>query len=269
MRYSKTVILFIFTFSSFLGFSQENDLIEKNATAYRNLINYIPTNLRAPNPNGKDSTEHSINNILTLWMQNDLVSYETDRKLMDQVIKQLASEFFTDGKMVLLHNVGGYLGCPDKSVDTIQIKSTTILKVPLCASCHDIINNRHLVHTFNLKMYELMQIDPPTENTELFYGEYKGFDENKNLLKLIVKEDRSFQFWKHSRLGHSSDYSDGYWKHDKNILILNSRTLKAIDSISFALQSGRWVELMNTKWILKHSKLKSLDHRKRVLKKEN
>ena len=268
MRYPSLTIVFLFLFSSLHGFAQENELIGQKSAAYRNLMNYIPKNLRNTSEFiNSDLVKLPFNSIQTMWTQNDLVHTDFERKLMNETIEQMAKELFSDGKKVLLRSAGGYLGCPDKSVDTIYIHATKVLDLQLCASCHDIFKDRQLIEVFNAKMYELMKIDPPTERTKLFYGEYRGTDKNNQGIKLIIKEDRSFQFWKYPSLGSGSDYTEGFWKHRNYTLILNSRTLSSSDSISFALQSGRWVEFEDLQWTLKRTKLKTLGNKNWKLKK--
>lgn len=259
----------MFLFLSLSAFAQENEQLQEKSAVYRDLMNYIPKSLQHFEDSVEnDSIKPRIVSIQQIWMFNDLVHTEDERKWMDQTIRHIAMQLFIDGKKVLLRSVGGYLGCPDKSVDTIQLNGIDITELQLCESCNDIDKNQRFIETFNTKMHQLMKIDPPTEKTELFYGQYKGFDEHKRPIKLILKKDRSFQYRKYPEIGHGGYYTDGFWQHRNDTLILNSRALKGLDSISVALQSGKWVEFNDAKWILKRSKLKSLDYKKLKLKKE-
>jgi len=269
MHHLITIALFLFFFASNISAQNARD-IQANSTTYRNLINYIPKSFQPDFLNKEiDSlTKSGINNIQNIWAHFDLTHSEFDEKLMVHITKHVSEGLFLDGKNVLLRTVGGYSGCPDKSVDTIRLNGIDITELQLCKSCTDFHKNRLFIETFNSKMYELLKIDPPTSKTESFYGEYKGFDKNHRQMKLILKKDRSFQFRKYPELGHGGDYTDGFWKHRNDTLILHSRLLKGSDSIHIALQSGKWVTFNNVKFILRRTKLKSLDHKKWKLKKE-
>ena len=264
------VFLSSFFFLILNGFAQSSDQKQQRSEAYRPLINYVPKSLRvSQNSISSDSIKLSTNTIQMLWMYSDLVHTSDDRKFMDQFIRLVASELFADDKKILLRKVGGYAGCPDKSVDTIYRNGTKILELPLCVSCTDGKTIDHLISVFNTKMYALMKMDPPTPKTALFYGEYKGIDEHKHLMKLVLNKDRSFHFRTSGGLGHGGNFTQGFWQHRKDTLILNSGVLEKQDSLVVLLQSGKRIEFNHLKWILKRGKLKPISKTNWKFKKAN
>jgi hypothetical protein len=252
------------------GFAQNSESEQEQNEMYRQLINYVPSQLDSIHLKLENKLIQNVeNSLIALLMINDLVLNTSDQLWLDRKIEQIATGFFRDGKIVLLHSVGGYLGCPDKSVDTIQLNDIKIQQLHVCSSCTDFTKIDHFIKVFNRKIYELLQIHAPTSMTKKFYGIYTETNNNGEIIELKINRDRSFSFRIQPSLGHGGDYTIGFWKHQNDTLILNSKVLSKSDSLVVSLQSGRWINLDSSKFILKKDVLKSLPKKRWKLKKQS
>lgn len=170
-------IIFILNFAfSTLIFAQNpesNTLYEKE---YYYLINYVPKNLEFDSIYKPESQllQSKLNNIFSLQIysgfRKDINLTESDNQWLDNKIEQIATALFLDGKRILVSVVGGYSGCPDKMIDTIQLNNIEIINLKFCHTCVDGSRDEKFIEIFNNKMYALMNIEPPNRKTKLFYG---------------------------------------------------------------------------------------------------
>lgn len=268
MRKIVFILNLIFSTLIFAQTPESSTLYEKE---YYDLVNYVPKNLRFDSIHKPESrllqTELNTINSIQIYsgFRKDFKLTESDNKWLDNRINQIATELFRDGKRILVSTVGGYSGCPDKMIDTLRLNNIEIINLKFCHTCTDRFRVEKFIEIFNAKMYSLMQIEPPNRKTNLFYGEYKGKNKERIEIKLILKEDRTFQFWVNK--GHGSDFTEGFWKNIDDTLILQSRNLNKDDEISFALSSAKWIEFNNLEFRLRKGKLTEQEGESRKLEK--
>ena len=101
--------------------------------------------------------------------RKDFKLTETDNQWLDNRINEIVTELFRDGKE-FSSAVGGYSGCPDKMIDTLQLNNIEIINLKFCH--RDSYRDKKFIELFNSKMYSLMEIEPPNRKTKLFYGEF-------------------------------------------------------------------------------------------------
>ncbi|WP_225037288.1 hypothetical protein [Winogradskyella sp. SM1960] len=257
----------IFSTLIFAQNPESSTLFEKE---YYDLMNYVPKNLEFDSIHKPESrllqTElNTINSIKNYsGFREDFKLTESDKQWLDNRINQIATELYLDGKRILVSAVGGYSGCTDKMIDTLQLNNIEIVNLKFCHTCTDAYRDKKFIEIFNNKMYSLMEIEPPNRKTKLFYGEFKGRNKERFEIKLILKEDRTFKYWVNK--GHGSDFTDGLWKNINDTLILKSRNLNKDDKISFALSSAKWIEFNDLEFRLKKEKLTELNGGNRKLK---
>jgi hypothetical protein len=266
----KIVFILSFVFSTLI-FAQNPESSTLYEKEYYDLINYVPKNLELDSILKPESRllQVELNTISSLHiysgLRDDFKLNENDNKWLNNKIDQIAMALFLDGKRILVSSVGGYSGCPDKMIDTLQLNNIEIINLKFCHTCTDTIRDENFIRIFNDRMYSLMKIEPPNRKTRLFYGEYKGRNKDRFEIKLVLKEDRTFKFWINK--GHGSDFTEGLWKNINDTLILKSRNLNKDDEISFALSSAKWIEFNDLEFRLKKGKLTELNDGNLKLKK--
>lgn len=265
-------ILFILniTFSTLI-FAQNTESLTLYQKEYNDLINYIPKNIEYDSVIKPENRflQVKLNTISSLQIYSGFRSIlklnEIENKWLDNKIEQIANALFLEGKRIVISAVGGYSGCPDKMIDTLHLNNIEITDLKFCHSCTDSYRDQKFIEIFNKKMYSSMKIEPPNRKTNSFYGEYKGRNKDKFEMNLILKDDRTFKFWLNK--GHSSDFTEGLWKNEGDLLTLNSRTLNKNDEISIVLSNAKWVNFTNLEFNLNKDKLTELNDEKRKLKK--
>ncbi|REH01138.1 hypothetical protein [Flavobacterium aquicola] len=266
----KTVFIFNIIFSTLI-FAQNTESLTQHEKEYNDLINYIPKNIKSDSIIEPENRflKVELNTICSLiifsGIRSELEINETDNKWLDNRIEQIATALFLDGKRILISTVGGYSGCPDKKIDTLYLNNIKITDLKFCHGCTDRYLDEKFIEIFNKKMYSLMKIEPPNRKTSSFYGEYKGRNKDKFEMKLVLKDDRTFKFWLNK--GHGSDFTEGLWKNEDDLLTLNSKILSKNDEISTTISSAKWINFNNLKFNLKKNKLIELNDQKRKLKK--
>ncbi|MCL5130571.1 hypothetical protein [Algibacter sp. L4_22] len=267
MRKTVFILNLIFSTLIFAQNPESSTLFEKE---YYDLINYVPKNLEFDSIHKPESrllqTELNTINSIQIYsgLRKDFKLTESDNRWLDNRINEIATKLFLDGKRILVSAVGGYSGCPDKMIDTLQLNNIEIVNLKFCHTCTDSYRDKKFIEIFNSKMFSLMEIEPPNRKTKLFYGEFQGSNKERFAIKLILKEDRTFKYWVNK--GHSSDFTEGLWKNINETLILNSRNLNKDDEISFALSSAKWIEFNELEFRLKKGKLTELNGGNRKLK---
>jgi len=268
----KTIFVLSFIVSTLI-YAQHPESSTFYEKAVYDLLNYIPKNLKNDSIHKLESPilKGSLNTIGSLKLYYGLIDVfklsENDKKWLENRINQIATELFADGKRILIRSVGGYAGCPDKMIDTIKLNNIEITDLKFCHSSMNLNRDKNFIDKFNGKMYSLMQIEPPNKKTPTFYGKFNGYGKNNNGTKLLLLEDRTFKFWR--RKGRNSDFTEGFWKNRNDTLILNSRILAKIDSLTFALSSTKWIGFKDLRFRLKNEKLIELNSGKRRLKKDD
>ena len=266
----KTIFILNFIFGTLI-FAQNPDSSTLYEKEYYDLLYYIPKNLQNDTIHKLESPilKGHLNTIWSLKLydtfREDFKLSAHDKKWLENRIDRIATEFFVDGKRILISTVGGHTGCPDKMIDTFRLKDIEITNLKFCHTCTDSYRGENFIKRFNNKMYSLMNIEPPNSKTHKFYGNYYGYRKKNNGIELILSKNRTFKFWK--RKGHSSDFTEGFWKNKNDTLILNSKTLTKNDSLTFTLSSAKWIEFKDLEFRLKKEILIELDDGNRKLKK--
>jgi len=267
----KRIIFSIHIILSTLTFAQNTESITYFEKEYYELMEYVPKSFKLDTiykPENK-LLEISLNSIETLWLyyrsKKELNLSENDKNWLENRIVKFATALFNDGKRILTKAVGGGSGLPNKMLDTIQLNNIEITILKFGRNCIDSDFDTDFISVFNDKMYALMNIEPPNRKTTSFYGEFIGRDKDKFKMRLVLKNDRTFKFWKNK--GHGADFTEGLWKNKNDTLILNSKTLTKIDSIGFTISSAKWIEFNDLKFRLKKRKLVGLSNKKLKLKK--
>jgi hypothetical protein len=108
----------------------------------------------------------------------------------------------------------------------------------------------------NLVIFLISFLNFQSTKNELKIGWYQVKLKNENH-EILIKTDSTFVFLK-----GRYDYSFGNWQIVENRLILNSKPLSMIDSISVALRSGHYFRMKNEQLRIKRGKLiDSHEHR--------
>ncbi len=94
-------------------------------------------------------------------------------------------------------------------------------------------------------------------------GKFVGKGKAGSKLELILTDDNKFQYWE--RFGHGSEYTDGTWELENDLMILNSRTLTKDEELMHAISSAKWFVFDNSQWKIRRNKLIEVDDRERKL----
>ena len=234
-------------------------------------MNYVPNSLKMDSISKLENKtlKTELNNLGNLHIYSRFIKKselnESDKNWLDNRIAKIATALFLDGKKIILSNVGGASGCPNRMLDTIKLNNIEIINLKFCYTCTE-PRDENFTRIFNSRMYSLMKIEPSNKFTKSFYGEFRGRNKIKQEMKLVMKDDRTFKFWLNK--GHGSDFTEGLWKNKSDMLILNSKTLTRNDSLTFALSSAKWIEFNGLNFRLKKGKLFEMNNGKRKLKKK-
>ena len=96
-------------------------------------------------------------------------------------------------------------------------------------------------------------------------GRFIGEGEADSTLELILTSDNGFQYWE--RLGHGSKYTEGIWKLEGDVLILNSKSLSENETAIHSLSSAKWIVFEDSRWKIRRNKLTKEDGADLVLTK--
>ncbi len=250
----ETIFLLSIVFNTFI-FAQNSESSESRLTAYNNLMNYTPEKFKSDSFYKSENhlwkaDMHTFGALKTYYaFKNGIGVNNEDIEWLENRIKEFATALFLEEKMILIIAVGGYGGCPDKMIDTIRLKNKKITRLKFCHSCMDSYRDENFIEIFNTKMYALMKIEPPNAKINSFYGDFYGREANY----LSLRSDRTFQYSWHS--GDNFNYTEGVWKIKYDTLILSSEVLKNSEEISLHFIGAKWVELVDSKFLLKKKTL--------------
>lgn len=96
-------------------------------------------------------------------------------------------------------------------------------------------------------------------------GRFVGEGEDHSKLELILTSDNGFQYWE--RLGHGSKYTEGTWKVEGDLIILNSKSLSENETAIHSLSSAKWIVFEDSRWKIRRNKLTKEDGENPVLTK--
>ncbi|WP_159038588.1 hypothetical protein [Brumimicrobium mesophilum] len=256
----------IFILSFIIGtlvLAQDSDSTNFQKQQYYDLVNYVPINLKPDSIHDLESklpysTLNSIGVIQAYsGYREELELSEHDRQWLDKRISQIATALYQEGKRILISPVGGYSGCPDEMIDTLYLNNIKIIDLKFCHTCTDASRISRFIKIFNDRMYTLMNIEPPDRKTILFFGNYQGRNKDRFKMKLILNEDRTFQFSANKR--KSSFFSEGLWNNKNDTLMLISRNLSENEKINFALANKSWLKFNDLKFLLVKGRLIELN----------
>lgn len=141
--------------------AQKNDSISIFDKEYLEILNYTPKNYKIDLEN-KPSSEFLKTNLSSIWKLKfayelkDKLNYNEIKWLEDQ-INQLAVAYFLEKKPIIIENVGGYSGCPEKLM-TNELKNETKITVLYFCSGGCIVNNEteDFIRIFNNRTANLL-----------------------------------------------------------------------------------------------------------------
>lgn len=116
---------------------------------------------------------------------------------------------------------------------------------------------------FIISLFLILTSCKSQEPTSSVDGKFVGKGGADSNLELILTSDNGFQYWE--RFGHGSKYSEGTWKVENNVLILNSKSLSENEETIHSLSSAEWIALENSKWKIRRNKLTKEDGENLVL----
>ncbi|MGM1057451.1 MAG: hypothetical protein ACQEWG_16315 [Bacteroidota bacterium] len=126
------------------------------------------------------------------------------------------------------------------------------------------MKNKNLLFIITLFLI-LVSCKSPQLTSSSVDGKFVGKGETNSNLELILTSDNRFQYWE--RFGHGSDYTEGTWERENDVLILNSKSLSEYEQALEGISSGRWISFENSEWKINRNKLVELGNNKRRLKK--
>lgn len=96
-------------------------------------------------------------------------------------------------------------------------------------------------------------------------GRFVGEEKDHSKLELILTSDNGFQYWE--RLGHGSKYTEGTWKVEGDLIILNSKSLSENETAIHSLSSAKWMVFEDSRWKIRRNKLTKEDGEDPILTK--
>ncbi|MEO1032493.1 MAG: hypothetical protein AAFX55_13870 [Bacteroidota bacterium] len=127
----------------FIGLSLQSQTIENQSDEINFLINYIPSNLANEDYKSDFEKKHktkvsSLNTLFSICLaKNKLKLTDATFLVLENHVRELATEFFNDGKLLLLN---GYMSDGCSSIKSEMIKG---VKIKTLIWCHGDLYKNH------------------------------------------------------------------------------------------------------------------------------